>query len=180
MTNTWTNQTVAFHPLLNEKNECLGFAVVSKKDKYFYPATVKYDILLKDAKNVIVFNGFKLRRIFKDFKYIKHNLESLYFQLNSEVKFQILEDIVKEECYTTNIKDVCYICRPDKARNCVVAASFMLEYYLENYKKANKNILKLDNSLLENFSNRESKILINQVDIRTDLSMLQKKKWDLD
>ena len=37
MSNMWTNKTVAFQPLFNDSNRYLGFAVVDKELKYFYP-----------------------------------------------------------------------------------------------------------------------------------------------
>lgn len=180
MSNMWTNKTVAFQPLFNDSNRYLGFAVVDKELKYFYPPTVDYSKLLSEAKHIIVFNNFLLEKQLNNSFYTKHNFQSLYFQLNSEIKFQNIFDIVKAESYSTKLNNVHYITRVEGARKCVVAANFMLEYYLENYKKANKDILKLDNALLENFSIRNSYILVDQTKLRTELSLYQKEKWDLE
>lgn len=175
MSNTWTNKTVALHLLVRDQSY-LGFSVVSKDHKYFYPPKVDYNILLNSAKNVVVFNGYQINNT----SFTKHNLQSLYYQLNSKTKFQSLEDIVKAECYSTDPNNIHYVIRPDGARACVNAASFMLDYYLKHYKHCNRSVLKLDNILLEKFSNRVSNILVDQVSIRTILSLLQKKKWDLE
>lgn len=180
LTNTWTNKIVAFCPLLNENSRYQGFAVISKDLKFFYSATVKLEKLLETTKDIIVFDKYQLADQLKIDLPTKHNFRSLYFQLNSEIKFQNIFDIVKQECYSTDLDNIHYLIRPEGARKCVIAACFMLEYYLKNYKKVDKNILKIDNSLLEKYSARKSKITIDQVAIRTELSFIQKTKWDLE
>lgn len=170
----WSGKIIAIHPLIKD-NDLLGYAVVSRKNRMFYSPSINLKELLKDAKETISFNGFMI----KDFK-CKHHLKSLYYQLNPQLKFKSLEDIVKHECYCIHFDDVFYAIKPDGAENCVISANFMLEYYLKNYKKANKSILELDNLLLEKFSNRKSSILVDQFTIRTCLSIMQKSKWDLE
>ena len=110
MSNTWTNESVAFNPLFKE-DKLLGFAVVSKNYQYFYSSEIDYKQLLKEAKNVIVFNGYLLKDQLNDseFSFTKHNFQSLYFQLNSTVKFQNIEDIIKEECYSIDLENTHYI-----------------------------------------------------------------------
>ena len=181
MSNTWTNESVAFNPLFKE-DKLLGFAVVSKNYQYFYSSEIDYKQLLKEAKNVIVFNGYLLKDQLNDseFSFTKHNFQSLYFQLNSTVKFQNIEDIIKEECYSIDLENTHYIINPEGSKQCVIAAYFMLQYYLKNYKRVNKDILKLDNTLLEKFSTRKTHILVDQCSLRTDLSLLQKRRWDLE
>lgn len=167
MSTIWEHKTVAINPLVVD-NEILGYAIVSKNQKYFYGSDVNIDSLLEDCKARIEFEG------------IKYNFRALYYQMKPAIKFQTLADIVKQEYFTTSTQDIIYFDRPEGARQAVVEAVFMLEFFLKNYKKRNKAIYDLDKQLLYRTNNYKGEILVNEVKVRTELSLLQKQQWDIE
>lgn len=169
MSSIWQNKIVAINPL-KENNEITGYAIVSKEHKHFYGSNIDLDQILKDVKGKICF----------DDPGEKYNFRALYYQLKPNIKFQNISDIVKQEYYTTDVKDTLYFVNREGAKQAVVEACFMLEFFKKNYKERNEKIYFLDKNLLKLTSNYESEISINKTQLRTDLSLYQKKRWDIE
>jgi len=167
MSSIWQSKVVAINPL-KENNEITGYAIVSKEHKHFYGSNIDLDHILKDAKGKIYFDAPSER----------YNFRALYYQLKPNIKFQNISDIVKQEYYTTNVKDILYFVKREGAKQAVIEACFMLEFFKKNYKERNDKIYHLDKNLLNLTSNYESEISINKIQLRTDLSLYQKKRWD--
>lgn len=181
MSNLWTGQTVAFNPLFNE-DELQGFAIVSSHNKVFYSAQAKYNSLLKEAKTVIVFDGYAIQEKLKDFDYTTHNLRTLYFQVKSQNRFRNLKELIRHEYFTESDSTYTYLDGTqylEGAKQTIQEASFMRNFYIGYYKETNKTILKLDNDLLREFTSSEH-IEVDQVTVRTNLSIYNKKIWTVE
>lgn len=165
MTTIWEDKIVAINPLI-ENGRLLGTAIVSKNQKYFYAANVDIEKLIEPAKHIITFDDNPL------------NFRALYYQFKPSIKFQTLGDIVKQEYFTTETHDVIYFDRPEKARQTVIEAVFMLQFFLKHYKNRNKEVYNLDRRLIELCKNYQAEIEINETAIRTELSLVQKQQWD--
>lgn len=179
MSNLWTGKIVSFHPLF-EKNSLLGFAITSRDNKVFYESTANYNALLSEAKSVIVFDSCAIKDKLKDFIQVKHNLRTLYFQVNSQNRFRTVKDLLKYEYYTEDSSSYSYLgntSRIEGAKQTILEASFIRTFYIEHYKEVNKSILKLDNSLLEELSHKKGVIKIDQLSVRSDMSQYQLLQW---
>ena len=167
----WQDKTVAINFLRKDDSD-LGFAISDGENTYFYSSEANFESLINVAKNVIAFNSFESK------VKTKHNFKSLYYQVKPATKFQTLSDIVKSEYFTGDPENYTYFCRPEGARQCCTEALFMKQFYVKHYKNLNKSVLKLDNALLEFFTDWRSKIRIDQAKLRTELSVIQKNQWD--
>lgn len=169
MSTVWDDKTIAINPLI-ENDTLLGTAIVSKNQKYFYAADVDIERLVAKAKHIITFDGYK--------SYYNLNFRALYYQIKPTIKFQSLADIIKQEYYTTNTEGTVYFSKPDKAKQSIVEAMFMLQFFLKHYKNKNKSIYELDKKLIRFCKEYHPEIQINQTLLRTNLSMIQKQQWD--
>lgn len=179
MTNLWTGKTVAFNPLFI-RDELVGFSIVSRTNKVMYGKEANYNSLLSEAKQVICYDSFELENLLQNWKFFKHNFKTLYFQVKPEIRFQNLSDIVKQEFYSEDTSDYSFLTRQiDGMKRCITEASFMLNFYLQNYKVVNKNILKIDNELLD-IAHRSHLIQVDELSIRTTLSEYLLKQWEIE
>ena len=180
MSNLWTGEVVGFQPLF-VKEEFMGFAIASKENKVFYDKDANYNALLSEAKSVIVFDGYAINRKLNDFVQAKHNLRTLYFQVNSQNRLQTVKYLIKYEYYTEESDN--YTClgntgRIEGSKQTILEASFIRNYYLKHHKEISKEILKIDNSLLKEFSLKHNLIRVNQLAVRSDMSEYQLMQWN--
>lgn len=180
MPNLYTDRVVAFHPLII-KDELQGFSVCSKNHCLFYNKTANFNTLLAEAKAIIVFDLSVLKEI--DFQLESHhNLRTLYYQLNSNKRFQSLKDLVAIECFTFNPTSHNFLAvKPTKEfRQNLIECKFMYDYYNSNYSEANKKLLKIDNQLIEHLNMVPHKILVDELSIRTDLTTFILSQWEIE
>ena len=176
MQQLFKNKVVAIDVLI-ESDKIQGFSLVCKDQAVFFSENLDIVSLLKESKAVICFNQGHLKKYIPGFN-CKHDLMSLYFQLNPEIKFnKDLDFIIKHEYFSYFNDKAVFLKKHPKAKDSLTRASFILKYYKTNYKRAIKSILKLDNHLISTF-NQPTNIKIDSTSLRVELSFYNKLQWD--
>lgn len=181
MQQLFKNKIVALSYLV-KKEELLGFALVSKDNAIFFDSNIDIIPILKQCKRVIYFDYSKISRYIKGFDF-KDDLRTLYFQCKPEARFKNLQEIIKREYFVEDDKGTTYlntVAHKADMKKCIIEAKFIYQFYKNNYKKVNKEILKIDNTLCKEFSKKKINIQVDRIKLFTLLSFYNKRQWDLE